>query len=289
MEIFTNAKTTNRRVLQWRKEGEIVGFVPTMGYLHDGHLSLVKLAKLQSQKVIVSIFVNPTQFNDPKDFASYPIDIEKDKSLLEKMGVDALYLPPVEDIYPNGMENTHIWVDVEGLDSYLCGASRPGHFRGVLTVVARLFNIVRPHIAIFGKKDWQQARIIQAMVTELFFDTEIMLGEIQREDDGLAMSSRNVRLSPEARRHAPGIYRALKDTKDYIRTENSAGRSVAAMAIQKRLEQSMQNIEESRLDYAEVVDKFTLEPQRGEVDVDKTLLAVALYFDSVRLIDNMEL
>ncbi|HID10262.1 MAG TPA: pantoate--beta-alanine ligase, partial [Candidatus Latescibacteria bacterium] len=196
-----------------RARGERIGFVPTMGYLHEGHLSLVRLAKERSDRIVVSIFVNPIQFGPQEDYNRYPRDLKRDLRVLRDLGVDAAFVPSVEEMYPEGFCT---YVHVEGLTEGLCGAFRPGHFRGVTTVVTKLFLAVRPHVAAFGQKDAQQAFVIKRMVRDLNMDVEIVVGPTVREEDGLAMSSRNMYLSPDERRQATVLYRALMRAKAMV-------------------------------------------------------------------------
>lgn len=262
-----------------RRAGKRVGFVPTMGALHEGHLSLVRAAKAQSDVVAVSIFVNPTQFGPNEDLAKYPRTLEKDRELLEKEGVDWLFVPGVEEMYPAGAVT---WVTVEGLSSRLCGRSRPGHFRGVTTVVAKLFHIVEPEAAFFGQKDAAQVAIIQQMVRDLDFPVKIVVGAIVREADGLAMSSRNVYLDPQGRKSALALSRSLKRIEEKFKAgEHSAAKLIAEG--QKVLAQDSG----VRLDYLEIVDPRTLEPVQ-EI-AGPALVAVAAFVGPTRLIDNVVL
>jgi pantoate--beta-alanine ligase len=255
-----------------------------MGYLHEGHLSLVRQCRSENDFCSVSIFVNPTQFNDPNDLQTYPVDLDHDLARLRELGVDLVYLPGEGDLYHRGSNNNRIWLVPERLDDYLCGASRPGHFRGVLTVVLKLFQQLQPHRAYFGKKDYQQARLIQEMAETFFVPVEVRTGEIVREKDGLALSSRNVNLTPEARGQAPILY----DSLDKTRAHFAAGER-RAQKLRAFLRQQLERASLGRLDYAEVVDRDELRPIEGEVAAGKSLLAVAVYFGPVRLIDNMEL
>ncbi|HNQ15036.1 MAG TPA: pantoate--beta-alanine ligase, partial [Pyrinomonadaceae bacterium] len=210
MEIINRRQRMSSLARKLRREGKSVGFVPTMGALHAGHLALVREARQMSDVVIVSIFVNPTQFNEQKDFDKYPRDITHDASLLADYQIDYIFAPDVEEIYP---PNFSTYVYVEGLTESLEGASRPGHFRGVATIVTILFNTIRPDFAFFGQKDAQQVAVISRLARDLGFDTEIVLMPTIREETGLAMSSRNERLTPEQRAKAAVIYRALRDAK----------------------------------------------------------------------------
>lgn len=284
MKITKSISSLKETILSWKSGGEIIGFVPTMGFLHAGHLSLVGLSKKKSDKTVVSIFVNPTQFNDPRDFQNYPIDLDKDSDILDKTGVDMLYLPLMEELYPGGEKSNQIWVIPEKLDKYLCGAARPGHFRGVLTVVAKFFHQVNPDIAFFGKKDWQQARIIEEMTKSLFFPIEIILGETIREDDGLAMSSRNVRLSPKDRKEANIIYKSLRETKEIFEQGETDSEKLRNILAEK-----LSSSQNGEIDYAEIVFRSDLSPCKGKIEKGGALMAVALFYGDVRLIDNMEI
>lgn len=208
MLTATTLGTVRAQLASWRAQGERIALVPTMGNLHQGHLKLVEMAKKQAKRVVVSIFVNPLQFGQNEDFASYPRTFEEDSRRLAANSVDVLFAPVLEEMYPEGMA-THTKVDVPGLSDILCGASRPGHFRGVATVVNKLFNIVQPDLAVFGEKDYQQLLIIRRMVKDLAIPIEIVGVPTVREPDGLAMSSRNGYLSAEDRRQAPQLYQAL--------------------------------------------------------------------------------
>ncbi len=256
---------------------EPVGFVPTMGYLHDGHLSLVRCAKHDNRSVAVSIFVNPTQFGPNEDLESYPRDLERDLSLLEAEGVDLVWTPTAEVMYPPGFQT---WVEVEKITKLLEGKYRPGHFRGVTTVVAKLFNGVQPQRAYFGQKDAQQARVIQQMVRDLNYPIEIVVCPIRREPDGLAMSSRNTYLNPEQRKAATVLYRALTAAKKAF---EQGVRD--ADALRKIMEDTINAEPLARLQYVSCADPDTLEELHGKVD--KALLSMAVFVGKTRLIDNM--
>jgi len=262
---------------QSRADGLSLGFVPTMGALHEGHLSLVRAAKSDCRPVVASIFVNPTQFAPGEDFQKYPRTFESDRKRLEDAGVDYLFAPDAAEIYPPGFRT---WVTVEGLSDRLEGRVRPGHFRGVLTVVLKLFAIVQPQKAFFGRKDAQQARLIGQMARDLHLDSEIIVCPIVRETDGLALSSRNKYLSEEERRAAVVLYRALDATRAAItRGERDALRLTAAMREIIRKEPMAEP------DYVELVDAETLEPVtrlRGSC-----LAVLAARFGTTRLIDNL--
>jgi pantoate--beta-alanine ligase len=254
------------------------GLVPTMGYLHEGHLSLVRRARSECEHVIVSIFVNPTQFAPHEDLQQYPRDVERDLALLDRVRVDVVFAPTVEEIYPPGFED---WVEIHGpLTERLEGAARPGHFRGVTTVVARLFRIVRPDRAYFGQKDAQQLRVIRRMATDLGLPVQVVACPTVREPDGLAMSSRNVYLSPEERRAAVAISRSLRLARQAV--EQDGARSVEALRTLVGKELSSQT--PLKLEYVSVSDEQTL----TELDVlDRpALLLVAARADRARLIDN---
>jgi pantoate--beta-alanine ligase len=262
-----------------RGSGKPLGLVPTMGALHDGHLSLVRAAKEQCSGVAVSIFVNPTQFGPSEDLTKYPRQFERDCELLEKEGIEILFAPSVEEIYPGG-EVT--WVSVEGLSEKLDGRSRPGHFRGVTTVVAKLFHIIEPQKAFLGQKDAAQLAVIRRMVRDLNFPVEIVGCPIVREPDGLAMSSRNAYLSREERVHALVLHRSLQQ----VLQEFQAGQRAAAKLISGAKEMFGREAGVI-LDYFEIVDPDTLEPV--EPISRKTLVAVAAYAGTTRLIDNLVL
>jgi pantoate--beta-alanine ligase len=262
---------------QARAEGRPIGLVPTMGALHDGHLTLVRAAMAECNPVIASIFVNPTQFGPTEDFQKYPRTFEADRARLEEAGVSYLFAPQTGEMYPKGYRT---WVNVEGLSDRLEGRVRPGHFRGVTTVVLKLLEIVQPQKAFFGRKDAQQARLIQQMARDLHLDSEISVCPIVREADGLAMSSRNAYLSPEERRAATVLYRALSEARQSIeRGERDAMRLAAAMRDKIRSEPL------AHLDYAEVVDAETLEQVTRLRGTCLALLAAR--FGATRLIDNL--
>jgi pantoate--beta-alanine ligase len=262
---------------QARAEGRSTGFVPTMGALHAGHLSLVRAAQVGSQPVIASIFVNPTQFAPNEDFQKYPRTFEADSKKLEDAGVNYLFAPEPSEIYPPGFRT---WVNVEGLSDRLDGRSRPGHFRGVATIVLKLLEIVQPQRAFFGRKDAQQARIIRQMARDLHLDTEIVVCPIVREPDGLAMSSRNVYLQPDERRAAKILFRALDGTRISI----SHGER-DALRLKSEMREMIRTEPLAELDYAELVDAETLEPVTRLRGVCLGMLAVRI--GATRLVDNM--
>ncbi len=263
-----------------RRAGKRVGFVPTMGALHEGHLSLVRQARASSDVVCASIFVNPTQFDRPEDFEKYPSTLDQDLTMLAAAGCDAVFLPTKEDLYP---DSYCTFVEMVGpLTDKMCGATRPGHFRGVTTVVTKLFHIVEPDVAVFGQKDLQQALIIGRMVRELNFGLEIQIGPTVREPDGLAMSSRNRRLSPEERRIALTLPRGLELANRLFK----AGTRESIKLIEVLGTEVLQE-EGTALDYAEIVDLKNF----GEVEsaTDSSVLAAAVFVGEVRLIDHIKL
>lgn len=269
-----------RQMQQWadgqRAAARRIGFVPTMGYLHRGHLSLIELARSRTDCVVVSIFVNPLQFGANEDFDRYPRDLEGDRRKLESAGVDVLFLPHTEELYPPGFQTT---VEVERVTRGLCGASRPTHFRGVTTVVAKLFLAVKPHVAVFGAKDFQQLVTVRQMVRDLNFDIEILSGPIVREADGLAMSSRNAYLLPAERVAARAIFQALSEARAaFASGERNADR------LRELVASRLSSVALTRIDYVELVDAETLEPVRR---IQRSaVLAVAAFLGSTRLIDN---
>jgi pantoate--beta-alanine ligase len=259
-----------------RLGGKRLGLVPTMGALHEGHLALVRASRSQCDAVAVSIFVNPTQFGPAEDLSKYPRQFERDLALLEKEGVEILFAPGLEEIYPQGAST---WVTVEGLSDRLDGRSRPGHFRGVTTIVAKLFHIIEPDVAFFGQKDAAQLAVIRRMVRDLNFAVEIVSCPIVREADGLAMSSRNLYLNPEERARALVLQRSLCR----VQGEFDAGERSAARLISVAKE-VFAGEPQVVLDYFEIVDPDTLDPVEGIAQ--RTLVAVAAFVGSTRLIDN---
>lgn len=262
-----------------RSRSQHLGLVPTMGALHEGHLSLVRAACEKSDVVAVSIFVNPTQFGPKEDFSKYPRDLKKDCALLERESVDVVFAPSAEEMYGSGAIT---WVTVEGMSDRLCGRSRPGHFRGVTTVVAKLFNIVEPDVALFGQKDAAQAAIIRRVVRDLNFPVAIEVCPIIREPDGLALSSRNVYLNPQARKSALVLHRSLNRVK---REFDYGERDSAILIAGGKDEFAKEPL--ARLDYLEIVDPDSLEPV---ATISKpVLVAVAAFVGNTRLIDNLVL
>lgn len=277
MEIIRIPRIMREITKQIKAKGKSIGFVPTMGALHEGHLSLIRRAKEENDSVVVSIFVNPIQFAPGEDYERYPRDVESDKEKLETVGIDYLFLPDVNSLYPEGYST---YVIVEGLSDKLCGKFRPGHFRGVATVVCKLFNIVRPTKAYFGQKDYQQSLIIKRMVEDLNFDIEIVVCPTVREADGLAMSSRNLYLNEKERKAATVIYKALKEGEKLLRL------GANPQDVNLKMQEIIKNEPLVReIQYAGVFDPLTLEEIKEKQE--KYLLAVALKIGDTRLIDNL--
>lgn len=273
----TLAEIDDIRRERWAEPGATWGLVPTMGFLHQGHLSLVRRARQENERVGVSIFVNPTQFNDTRDLAAYPRDLERDLKLLEQEGVDLVWAPNADIVYPPGYQTV---VEVEQVTRPLEGVARPGHFRGVTTIVAKLFNVFQPQRAYFGQKDAQQVVVIQHMVRDLNFNLEIVVCPIQREADGLAMSSRNARLSPAARRQATCLYRALTAARQAFKQGQRDGAALRQVMLAVLATEPL-----ARPDYVSVAHPETL-VELAEVN-DRALLSMAVFVGEVRLIDNM--
>ena len=276
MHIIQTVREMQRWSEDQRLERKTVAFVPTMGFLHEGHLSLVREAKNRGDVVVVSIFVNPMQFNQASDFDKYPRNEDQDECALEVLGTDVLFMPPPAEIYPDGYQSA---VEVEKVSQPLCGAFRPGHFRGVATVVAKLFNMVKPHCALFGEKDFQQCVVIKRMVRDLNFDVDIVTLPTVREDDGLAMSSRNARLSTAERETSRCVSSALTAAQELV----SGGQSSSAVILQA-VQQILTQNAEVRVEYASLCQPETLE--EVEQISGPTLLAIAVWVGEVRLIDN---
>lgn len=275
MKIVGTVKEVREQVKEWKKQGLSVGFVPTMGYLHEGHKSLMDAARKGNDKVVVSIFVNPMQFGPTEDLATYPRDLDHDAALCESAGVDLIFHPEAEEMYEKDFCS---FVDMTGLTEGLCGKTRPIHFRGVCTVVNKLFNIVTPDHAYFGQKDGQQLAVIKRMVRDLNMDIEIVGCPIVREEDGLAKSSRNTYLSPEERKAALILSKTVALGKELAKTEKDANKVVEAMK---------KNIETeplAKIDYVEVVDALSMAPV--EKLEGTCMLAMAVYIGKTRLIDN---
>ncbi len=277
MEIINRRARMSSLTRKLRRENKTIGFVPTMGALHEGHLSLVEEARQMCDIVIVSIFVNPAQFNESTDFNKYPRDITADAALLTEYQVDYIFAPEEQEIYP---ENFSTYVYVENLTETLEGASRPGHFRGVATVVTILFNTMRPDYAFFGQKDAQQVAVIKRLTKDLGFDTEIVVGKTIREESGLAMSSRNAHLNPEERQRAAIIYQALRKAKVAVKEGERNAARIAEIVREKIALEPL-----AAIDYVAVVDADTLEPV-DKIAENAVLIAVAARFGDTRLIDN---
>ena len=279
MIIARTAADLRQAVAAWHTAGERVAFVPTMGALHAGHLSLVRLAREHASRVVASVFVNPAQFGPNEDFTRYPRQPEKDAAMLEETGCDLLFLPDVETIYPPGNAT---FVEPTGAAEGLEGACRPGHFRGVATVVCALFNLVRADVAVFGEKDAQQLAVIRQMVRDLHLPVEIVPGPTVREADGLAMSSRNAYLSPEERRAATVLHRALRAAETAISAGERRGD-----AVRERLREVLNTEPLARVEYAEVVDAESFQPV--ETLRGRLVLPLAVRIGGTRLIDNIRL
>ena len=278
MKIVGTVKEVREQVKEWKKQGLSVGFVPTMGYLHEGHKSLMDAARKGNDKVVVSIFVNPMQFGPTEDLATYPRDLDHDAALCESAGVDLIFHPEAEEMYEKDFCS---FVDMTGLTEGLCGKTRPIHFRGVCTVVNKLFNIVTPDHAYFGQKDGQQLAVIKRMVRDLNMDIEIVGCPIVREEDGLAKSSRNTYLSPEERKAALILSKTVALGKELAKTEKDANKVVEAMK---------KNIETeplAKIDYVEAVDALSMAPV--EKLEGTCMLAMAVYIGKTRLIVNRQI
>ncbi len=277
MKVITSIRKMKDVIRELRAEKKTIGFVPTMGYLHEAHLSLVRESRKKADLTIVSIFVNPLQFGPKEDFKQYPRDIESDEALLDKEGVDYLFYPEVKEMYPEGYKT---YVEVNGLQDKLCGQSRPRHFRGVCTVVLKLFHIVEPDLSFFGQKDIQQAIILQRMVRDLNLDVKIEVLPTIREKDGLALSSRNKYLNPEERKAALVLFKSLKEAEKLV----ERGERKSEWIIEK-----MRNIIDkeplAKIDYVEIVDRNELNPLK-EIS-EGALIVLAVFIGKTRLIDNL--
>jgi pantoate--beta-alanine ligase len=277
VEVITKISAAKETIKEHKSSEKSIGFVPTMGFLHEGHLSLVKESLRQTDVTVVSIFVNPAQFGPDEDFQEYPRDLKKDSALLEELGVDILFIPDYQEMYPEGYKT---YVEVTDLQDNFEGKSRPGHFRGVCTVVLKLFEIVKPDVAYFGQKDAQQAVIVKKMVQDLNLGVKIQVLPTVREKDGLALSSRNVYLTKKQREAALCLVKSLKEADRLIQAGERDSR-----VIKREMKQLIDSESLARLDYIAIVDLGKLDP------LDKikkeALIAVAVFFDKVRLIDNM--
>ena len=277
MKIIATAEEMGRAVREERRRGRSIGLVPTMGFLHEGHLSLVRLSRTQAEVTVVSLFVNPTQFGPKEDLNTYPRDFERDAAMLRAEGADYLFVPAAEDMY--GPEH-RTFVEVRDLQDKLCGRSRPGHFRGVCTIVLKLFNLVQPDCAVFGQKDAQQDLILKRMTADLNVPVRMIVGPIVREADGLALSSRNIYLNPEERRAARVLSLSLAEARALIEAgERDAGRVLSRMRALIEAEPA------ARIDYVAAVRPENLEPVSALEN--GTLIALAVWIGRTRLIDNL--
>lgn len=276
MRVIEKISDMKAAVKSQKESGKSIGFVPTMGYLHDGHMSLVRASKMENDFTVMSIFVNPTQFGPNEDYDKYPRDMNRDVRLAEEAGVDIVFAPTVQEMYPDGYKT---YVNVEGLTETLCGKSRPGHFRGVTTVVCKLFNIIQPDKAYFGQKDAQQVAVVKKMVKDLNMNLEIIMCPIVREPDGLAMSSRNVYLKPEERKAAVILSRSLFEAEDMIKNGERDKAKIIRHITRKIMSENL-----AEIDYVQVVDAENL--QEIESINGKVLIAIAARFGGTRLIDN---
>lgn len=280
MRIIQSIQSLREQRREWQLKGDVIAFVPTMGNLHKGHLKLVEHAKAEADIVVVSIFVNPLQFGPDEDLDAYPRTMQNDCAQLEALGVDVVFTPQAEDIYSRGLEQ-QTFVEVPGLSYMICGASRPGHFRGVATIVCKLFNMVQPNKAYFGEKDFQQLQVIKAMVTDLSMNLEVHGVETERESDGLAMSSRNGYLNAEQRAQAPKLYEIISEMADCI----IQGRRDFSALIKRARAQIAEN--GFKPDYIEIRSAETL-LQPGHEDTHLVILAAA-FMGKTRLIDNIQI
>jgi len=281
MEVITSIEEIQELALRLEKEGKKIGFVPTMGYLHDGHLSLIDLIRERSDVLILSIFVNPTQFGAGEDLEKYPRDIERDLALCRERKVDYIFAPQTDDIYPEGAST---YVSEEGVSRGLCGETRPTHFKGVTTICAKLFNLVRPAYVALGQKDAQQVVVLKRMIRDLHFPIEVVIGPTLREPDGLAMSSRNSYLNDRQRQDALLIHKALLAGKRLV--DEKGIRNVDR--VKAELMTVLRSGSFVRINYAEVVDRENMKPEK-EIELGRSMLVIAVWVDNIRLIDNMSL
>ena len=280
MRVLTNVNSLNKLLENCRVSNKSIGFVPTMGALHEGHLSLVKLAQKDCDIVVCSIFINPTQFNDSNDLENYPITIEEDIKLLEEQSCDILFLPNVTEMYPQGL-NTKQY-QLNGIDKVLEGRKRPGHFDGVCTIVHRLFSIVKPNTAYFGEKDFQQVAVIRQMVNSLSLTVQIKTGETIREKDGLAKSSRNTLLSVSQRQKATYVYASLQKIK-------SLYGKVDCTQLKEMIKDDVNQVQDMQLDYVEIVNPHSFSPLQDQGTNEEAVALIAVFLGKVRLIDNLSL
>ena len=276
MKVIHSVQEMQARADKLRGSGHTTAFVPTMGYLHEGHLSLLRIGKQRSDDLVLSIFVNPAQFGPNEDLDSYPRSLERDLALAEKEGVDAVFVPTDKALYQDGYQT---YVELEKLPGHLCGLSRPVFFKGITTIVSQLFNIVKPHIAVFGEKDFQQLAIIRQMVKDLKFDIEILGGPIVRENDGLAMSSRNAYLKDHMRPAALSLSKVLEKSRSMVKSGVLDTQLIADQAAEM-----FSVFPEINVDYISICDPLTLEAVK--IIGDKTLMALAVGLEKIRLIDN---
>lgn len=281
MQIFNTVSEIKSVIREAKQNNKTVGFVPTMGALHEGHFSLAQRAKSENDIVVCSIFVNPTQFNNKEDLVNYPKTIDKDTSALKAIGCDYVFIPEVKEMYPS---EALLSFSFGSLEAVLEGAHRPGHFNGVGIVVSKLFNIVQPHRAYFGQKDLQQFAIINRLVIDLSFQIELVCCPTVREDDGLAKSSRNMRLTKEERNIAPLVHKTLQATKTALRNTKD---------VETALEEGAKEISANsnfEVEYLQIIDRFTMQPLSGQYDSEiPTAICIAAHLGSVRLIDNIVL
>jgi pantoate--beta-alanine ligase len=281
MEVINSIQEIQQLALRFEKEGKKIGFVPTMGYLHDGHLSLIDLIRERSDILILSIFVNPTQFGVGEDLDKYPRDMERDLTLCRERKVDYIFAPQTDEIYPEGAST---YVSEEGVSQGLCGEARPTHFKGVTTICAKLFNLVRPAYVALGQKDAQQVVVLKRMIRDLHFPIELVIGPTLREPDGLAMSSRNSYLNDRQREDALLIYQALQAGKQLVYEKGI--RNVDR--VKAELMTTLRSGSFIRINYAEVVDREDMLPEK-EIELGRSMLVIAVWVDNIRLIDNMPL
>jgi pantoate--beta-alanine ligase len=278
MKTYKTVKGLEKVLAKCREEGEQIAFVPTMGALHEGHISLVQLASLKAGVVVVSIFVNPSQFNNSEDLMKYPRMVEKDSELLRRANCSFLFIPDVDEVYPKNL-NTAVTVDLNGRDQVMEGHFRPGHFDGMLQVVHRLLDIVKPDYLFMGQKDFQQFTLVHQMIKELKTKIELVIGPTMREQDGLAMSSRNLRLSLEMRKIAPEIYRTLQTAKELYRTTDL--NDLEKKCLDKLTSAGL------KPEYFDIVDGYSLKKVKTQAQSDYLVACVAAWAGNVRLIDNM--
>ncbi len=280
MRVSTNINSLNQLLENSRVSNKSIGFVPTMGALHDGHLSLLKLAQKDCDIAICSIFINPTQFNNPNDLKSYPITIQEDIKLLKEQSCDILFLPNVTEMYPRGLKTNQYLLN--GIDKVLEGQKRPGHFDGVCTIVHRLFSIVKPNTAYFGEKDFQQVAVIRQIVNALSLPIQIKTGKTIREKDGLAKSSRNILLRASQRQKAVHVYASLQKIKSLFG-------KMDCTQLKRMIIDDIKQIDDMRLDYLEIVNPNSFRPLQGKGTNEEAVALIAVFLGKVRLIDNLSL